>query len=190
MKRLLILSLPYLLSAGLTSASTVDTVAGTGHSELNLYSGALSELNIKDPFSVEFGPDCLLYVTEVGHHRILRCDLELGIARTIAGAGNKGFTGDGGPAVKGTFKGPKGIIDDAKQENVFVVDTENQAIRRIHLPSNRISSLAGYGPKCRGYNGEGVSATKAKFGRPHGICIGPDDAIYTENHRVRRVQWQ
>ena len=58
MKRLLILSL-YLLSAGLTSASTVDTVAGTGHSELNLYSGALSELNIKDPFSVEFGPDCL-----------------------------------------------------------------------------------------------------------------------------------
>ena len=138
MKRLLILSLPYLLSDSLTSTSTVNIV--NSPFELNLYSGALSELNIKDPFSVEFGPDCLLYVTEVRHHRILRCDLELGIARTIAGAGNKGFTGDGGPAVKGTFKGPKGIIDDAKQENVFVVDTENQAIRRIHLPSNRISS--------------------------------------------------
>ncbi|MEL0119282.1 MAG: hypothetical protein VXB01_10110, partial [Opitutae bacterium] len=57
--------------------------------------------------------------------------------------------------------------------------------KKTHLPS-----LASYGLKGRSCNGEGVSAAKTKFGRPHGICIGPDDAIYTgdtENHRVRRV---
>jgi len=69
---------------------------------------------------------------------------------THRGYWQEGVRGDGGPATQGTFNGPKGIVVDAKEENVYVVDTENQALRRIHLTSRRLSSLAGYGPSGRG----------------------------------------
>ena len=68
----------------------VETVAGTGLAEINGHSGKALELNIKDPFGVEFGPDGRLYVTEVGNHRIIAVDLKTGQAETIAGTGKKG----------------------------------------------------------------------------------------------------
>src|SRR5262249_10473218 len=53
-----------------------------------------------------------------------------GSITTIGGTGAKGYTGDGGLATLATFNGPKGIRCD-RQGNVYVVDTENHAIRRI-----------------------------------------------------------
>jgi len=43
-----------------------------------------------------------------------------GIIRTVAGTGASGYGGDGGPAVRATFKGPKGVRCD-RQGNVYVV---------------------------------------------------------------------
>ncbi len=135
--------------------------------------------------------DGVLWVALREGHSVWKINLGTGIIRHIAGTGKKGYSGDGGPATKGTFNGPKGIVVDASGENVYVVDTENQALRGIHLPSGRLSSLAGYGPGGRGFNGNNVPAGKAKFGRPHGICVGPDRYVYTGdtlNHRIRRVK--
>ena len=132
----------------------------------------------------------MLWVALRQGHSVWKIDLGTSMIGHIAGTGKKGYSGDGGPAVKGTFNGPKGIVLDAQGKNVYVVDTENQAIRRIHLPNGRLTTLAGYGPNGRGFNGDHIIAGKAKFGRPHGICVGPDGAVYTGdtlNHRVRRV---
>jgi streptogramin lyase len=54
---------------------TIETVAGTGRPELNALSGKALEVNINQPFGVEFGPDGALYICEVGNHRVLRLDL-------------------------------------------------------------------------------------------------------------------
>ena len=122
-------------------------------------------------------------------HSVWRLDLEIGRLRHVAGTGEKGFGGDGGPALQATFNGPKGIAV-GPQGRVFVVDTENQAIRRIDVATGQISTVAGSGPQHRGGGGDGGPATKAELDRPHGICVGPDGSIYigdTLNHRVRRV---
>jgi streptogramin lyase len=122
-------------------------------------------------------------------HSVWRLDLASSELAHVAGTGKRGFTGDGGPAASATFDGPKGIAV-GPDKAVYVVDTENHAIRRIDLASGTIATIAGSGPKHQGGGGDGGPATKATMDRPHGICVGPDGVVYigdTNNHRVRRV---
>jgi streptogramin lyase len=123
-------------------------------------------------------------------HSVWRMDLKSGLLKHIAGTGQKGFTGDGGPADKATFNGPKGIAI-GPDKSVYVADTENHAIRKIDLRSGLITTVAGSGPQHKGSTGDGGPATSATMDRPHGICLGEDGALYigdTLNHRVRRVK--
>jgi streptogramin lyase len=125
-------------------------------------------------------------------HSVWSLDLSLGddaVWRHVAGSGRRGYSGDGGPATEATFDGPKGIVV-SKEGVVDVADTENQAIRRIDTRTGIITTLAGGGPQKKGFAGDGGPANKAQFDRPHGICSGPDGAVYvgdTLNHRVRRI---
>ena len=123
-------------------------------------------------------------------HSVWTLDLANGEWSHVAGTGQKGFSGDGGAAKAATFNGPKGIAV-GPNGHVYVVDTENQAIRKIDTKSGLISTIAGKGPEARGGEGDGGFATKAQLDRPHGICVGTDGTIYigdTLNHRVRQVR--
>ena len=142
------------------------------------------------------GPRALFYQNSVlwvalrEGHSVFKLDLKTGIWHHIAGSGKKGFSGDGGDPLKATFNGPKGIAVGPKG-NVFVVDTENQAIRKIDLKNNVITTIAGQGPEHRGGAGDGGPATQSEMDRPHGICIDAYGGVYigdTLNHRVRRVR--
>lgn len=127
----------------------------------------------------------LVYIIEREGNCVRKVD-EKGTITTIAGTGKKGYTGDGGPATEATFNGPKGAACD-KAGNLFIVDTENHAIRRIDAKTGVITTVAG-GRK--GGGGDGGPATEAGLDRPHGVTVGPDGALYigdTLNHRIRRV---
>ncbi|MFO0821102.1 MAG: hypothetical protein U1A77_24365 [Pirellulales bacterium] len=137
-----------------------------------------------------FIADNTLWVALREGNSVWRISLDDGVWRHVSGTGKKGFSGDGGPARDATFDGPKGIAL-GPGGHIFVVDTENQAIRRIDAVSGVITTIAGGGPKARGGQGDGGPATAAQLDRPHGICVGPDGAVYmgdTLNHRVRRVR--
>jgi sugar lactone lactonase YvrE len=124
-------------------------------------------------------------------HSVWRLDLDTGRLHHVAGTGKKGYSGDGGPLGKATFNGPKGITATS-DGLVYVVDTENQCIRRLDISRDKISTAAGSGPNEQGGAGDGGPATAAQLARPHGICIGPKGELYigdTLNHRVRRVRF-
>jgi streptogramin lyase len=109
-----------------------------------------------------------------------------GIVSTFAGTGERGYTGDGGPALAATWGAPKAIRCD-QQGNVVVVDTENHAIRRIDAATGIVTTIAG-GHK--GGEGDGGNATDAGLDRPHGCDIDREGNIYiadSNNHRVRVV---
>jgi DNA-binding beta-propeller fold protein YncE len=124
-------------------------------------------------------------------HSIWRMNLTMGTLHHVAGTGEAGFRGDGGPADAAQFNGPKGIAAGLR-DTVFVADTENNAIRQIDLRSATISTIAiGLGNDAEEpERGTGIAV---QLNRPHGICVGPDGTIYigdTLNHQVRRVRLQ
>jgi DNA-binding beta-propeller fold protein YncE len=167
----------------------IETYAGDGGKQRPTAGVSVHGYSIVGPRALFVQNDVLWVALREGHS-VWAVDLETDIARHVAGTGKQGFSGDGGPAAEATFNGPKGIALDSSGRWIVVVDTENQAIRRIDLKTGRIDTLAGTGPKGRGYNGDQQSARKTHWGRPHGICVAPDGAVYigdTENHRVRRV---
>ena len=109
-----------------------------------------------------------------------------GIMGTIAGTGELGYSGDGGPAIQSTWAGPKGIRCDANG-NIIVTDTENHAIRKIDAVTHTVATIAG---GRLGGHGDGGPATEAGLERPHGCEIAADGSIYiadSNNHRVRVV---
>jgi streptogramin lyase len=126
------------------------------------------------------------YICEREGNAIGKVDSK-GIITTIAGTGVAGYDGDGGPALKATFRGPKGIRCD-RQGNIYVVDTENHAIRKIDVKTGTVTTVAG-GRK--GAEGDGGDATKAGLDRPHGCVVDAKGNVYiadSNNHRVRVVR--
>jgi hypothetical protein len=122
------------------------------------------------------------YICEREGNAIRKVDAK-GIIETIAGTG---AAGHGGDARKATFRGPKGVRCD-RAGNVYVVDTENHAIRKIDVRTGIVTTVAG-GRK--GSGGDGGEATKAGLNRPHGCFIDGRGCLYiadSENHRVRKV---
>lgn len=127
-----------------------------------------------------------VYICEREGNAIRRVDAR-GIISTFAGTGAKGYAGDGGPASRATFNGPKGIRCD-KLGNLYVVDTENHAVRMIDAKTRIVRTVAGIGKK--GFSGDGEPAIRAALNRPHGCVVDSQGNLYiadTENHRVRKV---
>lgn len=166
---------------------TITTVAGTGATTNNGDSGAANKVNIGDPFGVEFGPDGALYITEVRHHRIRRFDPKTNQLTTIAGTGEKGYSGDGGPATQARLNEPYEIRFD-RAGNLFLVEMQNHVVRRIDAKTGLISTVAGTGKE--GFAGDGGDAKSAQFKQPHSIAFDRNERLYIAdigNHRVRRV---
>ena len=68
-----------------------------------------------------------------------------GIMETLAGDGNPGYTGDGGPATAASLNEPKGLCVDS-QGHLYIADSENHVIRRIDRTTGVITTVAGIGP--------------------------------------------
>lgn len=165
----------------------VETIAGTGLPENNGDAGDATKVNIGEPFGVEIGPDGALYVAEVRNHRVRRLDLHAGELTTIAGCGQRGYSGDGGLAVEASLNEPYEIRFDA-EGNMFVVEMKNHVVRRVDAETKIISTVAGSGEP--GFGGDGGPATKALFQQPHSIALDDHGGLYVAdigNHRIRRV---
>lgn len=167
----------------------IETIAGTGKRQLPGDGNLARGKPMAGPRAL-FVRDRSLWIALREGHSVWRLDLDRGTVHHVAGTGEKGYSGPRSPAKDATFNGPKGIAL-GPAGNVFVVDTENQVIRKIDPRSGLVTTVAGSGPTARGPAGDGGPATDAEMDRPHGVCIGPDGAIYigdTNNHRVRRVR--
>jgi DNA-binding beta-propeller fold protein YncE len=167
----------------------ISTFAGTGENAPTPDEGGMLTTPLAAPRSIEIAPDGTMYLLLRAGNKVIAMNPAQGRLRRIAGTGEFGFTGDGGPALSakfGTpgsaFNGPKGI---ALTDNIlYIVDTENHAIRAIDLKTGIISTVAGNGQRGDGPDGDPLAC---KMNRPHGVVIH-NRSIYigdSENHRIR-----
>jgi DNA-binding beta-propeller fold protein YncE len=165
---------------------TVTSIAGNGDKELPIDGSPSQGQPILGPRALSIVGRTMWIALREGNS-IWRLDLDSGVIRHVAGTGKTGYSGDGGPPRAATFAGPKGIAA-TREGLVYVADTENQAVRLIDTQADKIYTIGGGGPKARGFAGENGAALKARFDRPHGICVAPEGSVYlgdTNNHRVR-----
>ncbi len=168
----------------------IDTLAGNGKGATTGDGGALKDAVLFGPRAVAIAPSGKLLIVERNGHCVRVVDLAKGTIDRFAGTGKKGYTGDGGKALDATFDGPK-EIDIDKDGNVFVVDTENEAIRKIDAKTGIVTTMAGKGKSKTPGLGDNGAATAATLGRPHGVAVGLDGALYigdTNSHRIRKVK--
>lgn len=162
----------------------IDTYAGTGETAPTPDGAPLAGTPLNGPRTIVVGPDGSLYLALREGNAIYRLDTAAGRIEHLAGTGEKGFTGDGGPARQATLAGPKGLAFGSGG-TLYVADTENHAIRAIDVGSGIISTVLGNGE--RG-DGPETSPLACKMARPHGLWADRDGSLYvadSEAHRIR-----
>jgi DNA-binding beta-propeller fold protein YncE len=124
----------------------VTTVAGTGEKGYAGDGGPATQALLNNPFDLAFDPQGNLCFADTYNHCIRRIDARTGLITTVAGNGESGLSGDGGPAKAARMNQPYGIVID-HAGNIFTADRLNGRVRRIDGASGVITTLAAEGLK-------------------------------------------
>lgn len=187
MRRVLFAALTAVLFLAAAAGKTIRTIAGTGQSGYSGDGGQGAKAQVANPYGLTLGPDDALYICEEDGHRIRRLDMKTGVISTVAGNGEPGYSGDGGPALEAKLNEPYEVRFDS-QGNMFFVEMRNNLVRRVDAKTRIISTVAGTGEP--GFSGDGGPATQAQFRQPHSIALDGKGFLFVAdigNHRVRRV---
>lgn len=176
-----------LVAAPLQAApARINTLAGTGKAGYAGDGGPAAKAQLNQPFHCDLAGGRLT-IAEAGNHCVRQVDLKTGVIRTVAGTGQKGYTGDGGPATRATFNEPYAVAVDAGG-SLFIVDRLNAVIRRVDDRSGTVTTVAGTGKK--GYSGDGGPATRAMLREPNDCCLDGKGGLLiadVADWRVRRL---
>jgi len=127
------------------------------------------------------------------NHKLRKIDPATGHVWIVSGGG-AGFSGDGGPPAKALYKQASRIAlgDD---QSVYIVDQQNERIRKIDGPTQTVSTVAGTG--AQGYAGDGGQALEARLNfevgdnpEPSGGIAYLNNTLYiadTESSRIRSI---
>jgi sugar lactone lactonase YvrE len=171
---------------------TIGTFAGTGERGSTPDEASLDETPVAGPRSIEIAPDGTMYLILREGNKVFSIDVARRRLKRIAGTGELGYTGDGGPALNAKFGAPPSALNGPKgvaysDGMLYIADTENHVIRRIDLKQGTISTIVGTGQRGDGPDGDPLSC---KLARPHGLFIQANTLYIgdSENHRIRTLQ--
>ena len=155
------------------SAGVISTVAGTGWTGSRGDGGPAVEARLAFPRDVAVDGAGNLFIADTNNNRIRKVDAA-GIISTVAGTGDRGFSGDGGPAVEARLAFPRDVAVDGAG-NLFIADTNNHRVRKVDS-AGVISTVAG--------------TDSAGLFSPQGVAVDGAGNLFiadTVNHWIRKV---
>jgi len=172
----------------------IETWAGTGATEPTPDGSPVKGTPVTGPRTFIISPAGDLYLALREGNSILRIDAATKTYKRIAGTGENGFSGDGGPALTAKFggsaagnaarlAGPKGLAY-GPDDSLYIADTESHAIRKVNLRTGIITTVLGTGAIG---DGPETDPLQCKLNRPHGVLFA-NGVLYvadSEAHRIR-----
>jgi uncharacterized repeat protein (TIGR02543 family) len=166
------------------TAGIIITVAGNGSGGCSGDGGPATSAQLGYPDGVAFDNAGNLYFVD-RNFRIRKVDI-IGTITTVAGNGNIGDSGDGGPALSAQLYYPSGVAVDTAG-NIYFATTMAARIRKIDK-AGTITTVAGKG--LAGYSGDGGVATSAQLSGPLDVAVDSAGNLYiadSGNCRIRKV---
>ena len=162
----------------------ITTIAGTGSYGFSGDGGPAIAAQLAYPTDVLLTTSGELLIAESGNRRVRKIATN-GTITTIAGNGNAGFGGDGGPATSASFQSLNGLVLDV-DGNLYISDSFNNRIRKVDN-SGTITTVAGNG--AFGNAGDGGPASQATIGLPAYLAFDASGALYVTqtNGWIRRI---
>jgi DNA-binding beta-propeller fold protein YncE len=164
----------------------VITVAGNGTKGFSGEGGIAVKAQFNDPTGIMGGHDGTLYICDTANHRIRKI-MRDGNITTVAGTGEAGWSGDGGPATAAKLNEPYEVRLD-KAGNIFWVERLSHTVRKRDAKAGIVTTVAGTGTA--GFSGDGGPASRAQLSDPHSIGFDKAGDLYiadVRNHRIRKV---
>ncbi|MGH8972603.1 MAG: hypothetical protein ACRD0C_05305, partial [Acidimicrobiia bacterium] len=158
-------------------SGNVTNIAGNGTAGYSGDHGPALQASIWRPHGVAVDNKGHVFIADSPNHRIRRVDLATGIITTVAGTGQSGYGGDGGPAVLARLDRPRFLLAPP-DGSLIIADTDGRRIRKVSL-QGIITTIAGTG--VTGYTGDGGPATAAQLDDPRGLALDAAGNLYVSN---------
>lgn len=162
----------------------VTTVAGNGLTGFSGDGGLATSAKIYQPRKVAFDRAGNMYIADTSNNRVRKVNTS-GIISTVAGIGNIGFTGDGGPATAAKIGAPRSLAFD-KDGNLLIVDSYNLRIRKVDSNGIITTVVGNGGAISSGDGGPAISASLA----PNSIVVDNAGNMFISdgyNNSVRKI---
>lgn len=179
MKTLTLLAACVLAASAPARAAAVSTLLGTGMP-------GYSETQVNNPYGMTIGPDGALYWCDLGNQRVRRMDLKTRRVTDVAGNGQRGYKGDGGPATEASLSAPHELV--FINGDLYFAERDNNVVRKVDMKTGIISTVAGTG--VAGYSGDGGPGAKAQLRQPHCVLRDRDGNLLIcdlMNNRIRKL---
>lgn len=176
----------YCGDAARCTAGCAPAFAGDGGGALEARFAFGGDASAAPAGRIALAADGSILVADTLNHRVRRVDPS-GTVSTVAGTGERGGGGDGGPATDARLDSPADVAV-GPDGSVYIADTESSCVRRVDL-AGIIETVAG---RCgtRGGSGDGDLATDALLDTPYGIAVDAQGRLFIAdsfNHRARMV---
>jgi uncharacterized protein (TIGR03437 family) len=112
-----------------TPDGIISTVAGNGTRASTGNGGPAAAASLNRPFVVTVDASGNIFIIESGGTQVRQISTS-GVISVIAGDGQTGFSGDGGPAIQATLGSADGLATDASG-NLYVSDLNNNRVRVV-----------------------------------------------------------